>query len=440
MAAILPFLELRPEERAEAADVLDGIRGTFLGEDLDEQPKKPKPPKKDEDGSIVDVLAKPHTELSRLLWARSLVAKALNGRSFGVELDKGEVYVRISPPVPVDIVPWHKSGSKPLERFKLFSTNSKMQCPTFDLPAGAANLGGACPGALFAQSTVGENTFQSVAEGNPDSRPLIVPSNDAIKYVQKMTAQEPGDENKPIDLRKTVCTYCYATGGKYGEVVVQFSELARLAFIKAMMQKDKEGLKRLLTFTILKTLKYPTESADTRHGIRPVRLHSSGDFYSPGYAEMWVDVARRVQAVDPTVRIWAPTRTHVIKVWNEFWVGAGVPSNFIIRPSAYSVGDRAPFLDPRTGTTTTSPTGSSGTAVLLEEDSRARMNPDPSVIRADTGKPMLVGDGTKFNHQCGVYDLKKGNKQCPQAIAPDGKVGCRACWMRPDLAVNYVVH
>lgn len=439
MSAVLPFLESRPEERAEAADVLDGIRGTFLGDDLDEKPKKPKPPKKDEDGSIVDALAKPHTELSRLLWARSLVAKALDGRSFSVELDKGQVYVRISPPVPMDLVPWHKSGSKPLERFKLFSTNSKMQCPTFDLPAGAASLGGACPGAIFAQSTV--DSYESVSAGRRDSRPLVVTSSDAIAYVQKMTAQKPGDENKPIDLRKTVCTYCYATGGKYGEVVVQFSEVARLGFIRAMMdEKNRENLIKLLTFTIVKTLKYPTDPNDTRHGIKPVRLHSSGDFYTPEYARMWVKVAQRVQALDPTIRIWAPTRTHVMLGWDEVWREAGIPSNFIIRPSAYSLGDRAPFLDPETGTTTTSPTGSSGTSVLLEEDSASRMNPNPRIKRADTGKPMLVGDGTKFNHQCGVYDLKKGDKQCPQAIAPDGQVGCRACWVRPDLAVNYVVH
>lgn len=438
MSAILPFLELRPEEREEHKDVLDGIRGTFLGDDLDEKPKKPKPPKKDEDGTIVDTLAKSHTELSRLLWARSLVSKALDGRSFSVELDKGEVYVRISPPVPMDIVPWHKSGSKPLERFKLFSTNSKMQCPTFDLPAGAANLGGACPGAIFAQSTV--DAYDSVSAGNPDSRPLVVPNSAAVRYVQKMTAQQKGDENKPIDLRKTVCTYCYATGGKYGEVVVQFSEVARLGFIRAMMEKDQEGLIKLLTFTIVKTLKYPTDSHDTRHGIKPVRLHSSGDFYTPTYAQMWVKVAQRVQALDSTIRIWAPTRTHVMLGWDKVWREAGIPSNFIIRPSAYSLGDRAPFLDPKTGRTPDSPTGSAGTAVLLEEDSRGRMEPSPNIIRADTKQPLMVGDGTKFNHQCGVYDLKKGNKQCPQAIAPDGGIGCRACWVRPDLAVNYVVH
>ena len=235
---------------------------------------------------------------------------------------------------------------------------------------------------------------------------------------------------------------CYASGGKYGEAVVQFSEVARLALINAML-KTSELEERLVNLIVdaLETTKMAWNKADVaRHDIRPVRVHSSGDFYSQKYALMWLKVARRLHenaqrgdAGYKPIVLWAPTRTHVLPGWNKFWVeqrvlwekskGAeGIPPNFVIRPSAYSVGDPAPYIKRE------SPTGSKGTSVLFEGDTRERL------VRG------LKGDGTKFHWQCGVYALDKGSKTCLLSTAPDGEKGCRVCWKFPKLAVNYVAH
>jgi hypothetical protein len=251
-------------------------------------------------------------------------------------------------------------------------------------------------------------------------------------------AGEPAPDG--LNLLTTVCEYCYATGSKYAEAVVQFAEIARLAFVKTLMATPQgtETLTRLLVRTIEDTLVFNV--ADTaRHGIRPIRVHSSGDFFSPAYADMWLEVARRLHqnmknakaagiAYVP-VMLWAPTRTHVLKGFNAFWrerLSAGkIPPNFSIRPSAYSVGDPAPYIN------RPSPTGTKGTAVLFPDDAKQRMHKEG---RAE------FGDGKKFDFQCGVYALAKGNKTCLSSVAPDGKVGCRACWKRRDLAVSYVIH
>jgi hypothetical protein len=446
MAAVVPYLEVRPDERVTHTDVLNGLDAVMYGpryqkadagmssqqkraRDAGAPEKKVKPSDRDADGFEVDPLQKPHTELSRLLWARKLMIEAMATRTFTVEEDNGSVFVRVSPPIPVDLIPWHKSG-KPMERFSLFSTNSKMACPTFDLPAGHMTVGGACPGAAAAQSTAPSQTqanasrdFQKLVQmGRIDSRRLKVldPEETRVNWVRS---------ERQIDtpeLNIAVCTRCYATGGKYSEAVVQFSEVARFAFVARMLRSAPEKLQELLVYTIVNTLQFlDYDDPSRRFGIKPIRVHSSGDFFSVEYAEMWLSVARKVQALDPSVRFWAPTRTQVVPLWVDFWDRTKVPTNFSIRPSSYHVGDPAP--PPLHPTQDARPGNSKGTSVLF---------PDQSV----------AVEGRYYDHQCQVYALEKGNKTCAQAMSPtvalggDYKPGCRACWVHPELAVNYVIH
>jgi hypothetical protein len=305
-----------------------------------------------------------------------------------------------------------------------------MACPTFDLPAGHMSVGGACPGAAAAQSTVppgqranGAREFEKLARANRiDSRRLKVinAGEDSDYWVSK-------EERiyKP-ELNIAVCTRCYATGGKYSEVVVQFSEVGRAAFVRRMLDSAPEKLEELLVYTIVNTLEFLTpDDPSRRFGVKPIRVHSSGDFFSEDYATMWMNVARKVQMLDPSVRFWAPTRTQVIGAWVKYWDSIEVPTNFTIRPSAYHVGDPAPPpLHPTEGA---GPGNSKGTSVLFPSQSEAV-------------------NGVYYDHQCQVYALEKGNKTCREAESPskanggDGKAGCRACWIRPDLAVNYVIH
>ena len=436
MSAITPYAEqLRRERKSDelspvvlTADDLKGLNLGALPTDADGQP--------------LDPLAKPHTELTRLLWGRTLIAQALVGASFKLDIENAKVMVIAAPAVKREVVSWSWSAHE-LERFSLFSTNSKMNCPTFDLPSGIGQLGGSCPGAAFAQSTVPLALLETEGPGPRYGEVKMTEKlRKGLSYlvgeVQKDWAHLPKDERAApvINLNSTVCTRCYASGGKYGEAVVQFSEVARMALVQGMLAQGREAdLIDLLVRVIEDTLVWDKGDVK-RHGIRPIRVHSSGDFYSPKYAEMWLKVGWRLHqnALDAQragdksyapVVLWAPTRTHVLEAWNSFWKAAKIPPNFVIRPSAYSVGDPAPYIK------RPSPTGAKGTAVLFEDDTRSR-------IKMKNGAEF--GDGKKFDFQCGVYALDAGAKTCLGSTAPDGKKGCRACWKRPDLAVNYVVH
>lgn len=492
MAAVLPFLELRPEERTQSSDVLNGfnlddVNLEAYSEDTltdlagladagmptigrKKKPKKfvdpneipaahEKKATKDADGRPLDVLQKPHTELTRLLWARKLMIQALSTRTFTVEQDKGDVYVRVSPPVPEDIIPWHKSG-QPLERFSLFSTNSKMTCPTFDLPAGHMSLGGACPGAAAAQSTVDPmkgraaiRDFKTLSypwsdekSTPPAKRSPTVDSRFPILGQGGLLQSATLVDERKIDvpnLPSAVCTYCYATGGKYGEVVVQFSEVGRLAFVQRMLSSPahRKAFHEIMRYTIVNTLSFlDADDPSRRFGVKPIRVHSSGDFFNFEYADFWMELARDVQRYDPSIRFWAPTRTHVIQTWAQYWATTNIPTNFSIRPSAYHVGDPAPqrlHQDQPAG-----PGNAKGTSVLYPLQSLAT-GPRRQMNQGVVG---LEPERRYFDHQCQVYALEKGNKTCSQALSPspenggDGAPGCRACWTRPDLAVNYVVH
>lgn len=445
MSAITPFLEQRPPERGHQS-VLAGIRKGlsevtlqrgdlgFLG---DAAPKKPT---LDADGNVLDPLAKSHTELTRLQWARTLVAQALVGAKFhlGVKGADLVVYVEVANEfrdpdtggLRRDIIPWHHN-SRSMPTFKLFSENSKMRCPTFDLPAGTAQLGGSCPGATWAQSNVPEPLLKldggrTVVNAPPFLLDEVEADWQALAAHPKRRHDDLAPRLKAVNLKTAVCQHCYATGGKYGEVGVQFAEVAKFAFVQALVDRSPQLLEELLFRTIRDSLKWDEETT-RRHGVRPIRVHSSGDFYSTSYIDVWLKVAERLLA-DPStqdIRLWAPTRTHVVKGYALHWAKSRVPANFIIRPSAYSVGDPAPYVS------RPSPTGSKGTAVLFPDDAR------PRIVRKGQAE---FGDGSKFDYQCGVYALQKGNKTCLSAVAPDGKVGCRACWTRPDLAISYVLH
>jgi hypothetical protein len=377
-----------------------------------------------------------------MLWVRTLIAKSLVGAKFSLGVSEGQLAVEITPAVGRSAVPWHFSG-KEGTRFKLFSTNSKMKCPTFDLPAGVNELGGSCPGAVFAQSTVPGRTFAIDANSN------LIGANSARFLLDEVRAEwqaanrfatahglttntVPDDK---LHLNKAVCQRCYATGGKYSEAVVQFSEVARLAFVQALMADEtgQRTLHDLLVRTMEETLRWSAEDVE-RHKIRPVRIHSSGDFFSIKYAAVMLAVARTLHehqqgSKQPPIVLWAPTRTWALPGWNKFWrqaqASGHIPPNFIIRPSAYSVDDPAPY------THRPSPTNSKGTAVLWPDDARER------IVRKGKAE---FGDGSKFDYQCGVYALEKGSKTCLAAVGPDGKRGCRACWKNPELSVSYALH
>jgi len=222
---------------------------------------------------------------------------------------------------------------------------------------------------------------------------------------------------------------CYASSGKYGETSTQLGELVRFGWVQSLIKSNPEQLVETLFRTINET-QLEGESKE-RFPYRFIRVHSSGDFFSSTYAKVWLDVARLLEQAEqeakargdtsrPPVRLWAPTRSNFLPGMLSFWKreSATMPGNFAVRFSSYAIGDPAPYIH------RPSPTKCKGTSVLSEAET----------------KVLRKAPGEKFDWQCGVYDLGKGDKTCLAAKAPDGKVGCRACWLHPEFAVNYAQH
>jgi hypothetical protein len=408
MAAVLPFLETEqfhfPEELGLESSHPAGLGG--LGAAKKEKTRE-------------EMIAASNAELTRTLWVRAAVQQALKGRTFQLVREGDMIHMKVSGDIEKQLTPWMGLSSVPAIGYTLFSTNSKMRCPTFDLPAGAANVGGACPGALPAQTT-------SLAGREPEKAGDIVVRRGDKLVLRVMPEVE-------YELSRSVCSYCYAAGSGYQQASTQFAEIVRFsvaqaatanegvarAFVDAMVWQVprlpyRKYLERGEGETGPQTVARMGRRFQTRSGEpqQVVRVHSSGDFFSPQYAALWLEIARRVyQEHGDRYIFWAPTRTHVLPKFAAWWKQQSIPPNFTIRPSAYGLGDYAPEAVNLAG----------GTSVLVPEDAAA-------------------SKGEKYDHQCGVYDLRKGNKTCVDALGPDGERGCRACWVRPDLRVNYVAH
>lgn len=428
MAAILPFLETEqfhfPEEldtgNLQAAG-LSGLGAGVIPEGLRAGIEQQL------------MVAASNGEMTRLLWTRTLLQQALAKKTFQL-VRVGRFYkIRLSSAFDRETIPWARSASN-ARTFSLFSTNSKMRCPTFDLPAGSVTVGGACPSAGPAQTT-------SLGRGDKGSQILEKKGDRTVLKLYPDIG---------YNLASTVCSSCYATGGKYGEPSVQLRELVAFAVVQAAMRDP--GIRAALVEAIvwqIPNLPYDKWEAgkaklrdatgvdeDGDEDVKPegkaespqevlnrmseypdvIRIHSSGDFYDTKYAKMWLEIANRLYRTHgKSIILWAPTRTHVIPSWQKFWRENPPPPNFVIRPSGYHVGDPAP----------SAPNIASGTSVLTPDDAAQNV-------------------GVKFDHQCGVYDLAKGNKTCVDAKPPgwreDQPVGCRACWVRPELRINYVAH
>ena len=458
MAAVLPFLEAPPLE-AEIAEAGTSLAG--LGD------AKVKKVATDANGFPLPVLAKPHSELTNLMWTRAAILRELATRTMTIERtplphlhpQAAKYFIRLDRPLPNDVVPWWgiSQGRMP-EGTELYSDNSKMRCPTFDLPAGSSVMGGACPGAIAGQSVVPPSTREKSSQEVRD-------------YSHRYNLSTGRLESGHYNLGEAICEFCYAVGGKFVEASTQIKQLIVFGFVRRMVEQNPQALKQILFEATLGAESFFKAKNDptSRFNMLPVRVHSSGDFYTVKYAEIWLDVAWMLLANEKNggraVRLWAPTRTHVNEGFRRLWARAKVPKNFSIRPSAWHVGDVAPApiawlhdLEPQ-------PVGeyrADGPKVPLyvPGTNEPLMVQGTAVLRASVA-PQYAGKAYDF--QCGTYALDpKEGKSCalsssPVLIGPqpDGvpsvaeaeglpksapKDGCRACWIRPDLRVNYAFH
>ena len=361
--------------------------------------------------ACVPELAATHNGLTKMLWIRRSLEDILSSRSYYIAngstlghrgaRERTKLYFVLDPPVLQDDIPWMPGAREIVESVAMIGESGKMRCPTWDLPAGSMLTGGACPGATAGQSII----------------PLEV-----------RRKAEPAVGGR-VNISTTICQICYAEGGQYASPHVQLGELVRYWWCRQMMEGGRDNYVEWVE-TMVRAIEgeiFPAERPlDPRTGqpILPMRVHSSGDFFSPAYARGWIEVCNRL----PEAMFWAPTRTWAAPGWVEHWRKL-VPTirhgNLVIRPSAYHTGDPAPSAaqHPWPGDY---PLTAAGTTAIYKFD--------------DAGSEHGHSRDPRYDWQCQTYSILDDAHSCQNALSPDGQVGCRACWIRPDLRVNYTAH
>lgn len=128
----------------------------------------------------------------------------------------------------------------------------------------------------------------------------------------------------------SICGGCYALKGRYADPQTQHAQQVRFDWVRECL-KTPAG-----TQTFIDTMDW----AIRRTHYRYMRVHDSGDLFSPAYTRAWIEICRGLQQ---TVDFWFPTRS-----WRAPWVDvirelAALP-NVSVRPSALFFGDAPPRI------------------------------------------------------------------------------------------------
>ena len=403
MAAITNNIESRDADGFETSDIVvdSGPLGGFGGP-----------------AATTTSIAQSHTQLSKAQWFRAVLERELTSRKFELrKVKRGYAFI-VDPPFDKKTLPFSPFAVDDYCAFWLWNEdNSKMTCPSFSLPAGGLAVGGSCPGADAGQTNVPVERRQALLMQKPEGNYLRNPA--------------PGS-NEPVFVAEglTICGSCYAAGISsftYANNLVK--DTIRYFWLRQRLEEGKHDfLLHIFLDSIKTTLKFPAD----RHGIKPIRLHDSGDFFSYRYAELWIAIADDLADEMPDVIIWAPTRTWAQGRWQSFWAERlprlhslrrlGKP-NLVVRPSGYNFGDAAPG--------SLHPSNAKGSTSLFAEQA----------VKVPEWLRRQPGVDPRVDYDCQVYhhDATK-ETACVNAPAPDGRTGCRACWVHPELSINYTAH
>lgn len=370
------------------------------------------------DASAIDaaVLSQTHAALWNMTYLRSACAQILEGRTISVEFKGRNVWLVLDRPLPQEPA-WNPPTQDGLRRFKLLSWTTKMGTPSFSLPAGAPSMGGSCVGASGGQT--------------------LVPLTTRRKQMETVAAIT----GHAVSPARAICQHCYAEGGQYSTGQVQYAQLIRFAWVQ---QAVRDGTFAQVMSWAVKNADYrldgkgKVEDEDDngdkifvpargeRDGKKYFRIHDSGDFFSLDYVAAW----RAVADDNPDVTFWAPTRIWAVgqKVIDQVNAINAPLRNLILRPSAYQINaaQRISF----------GPGWAAGTTVFGEKRVPQDFNGD------------VIEPNPAFDWDCKAYQTDTDKVTCRDAKAPDGQVGCRACWKYGDrgglggrgLVVNYTLH
>ena len=370
-----------------------------LGGDAREEPRTP---------------AAMHRSLTRSHWIRSVLTQYLQSVKVQHFFDGNRLKLRIAASndidekgnafIPRHVVPWSQTKGR-LYWVEVFSyENSKMDCPSFDLPTGAAEVGGTCPGAREGQS--------------------IVPGRKGVLQ-----------DGTPVNLPKAICMACYGEEVPIAYTNNVLRQMLVQMWTVGMVNQHFDGFVEVMTkaLTSIPRSQFARKSRLPAPGqILPVRLHTVGDFFSPQYAAAWIEICNRVYETGSDghlFRFWAPTRTQAAwppALWPQL-LSKLRHKNLLVRGSAFHFDDPAPAP--------LAPGNSKGSTSLFVTD--AGREAQRTNFKAQGSEEKF------FDWRCPVYTaLESEKKTCSQSVNPDGKgtSHCRACWTRPDLSIDYPAH
>jgi hypothetical protein len=382
-----------------------------------------------------EIAQEAHAELLNVAWIRQALVEKMQGRKIWIQYDRdGEPSIAVDKPVGGPA--WNpSSGSRATT---ILGWTTKMGAPSFSLPAGAAAMGGACPGAAAGQSVVSAKSRKELAPG-------------VLKVLNEYRGNNPVVDQ--IKISRTVCEFCYAEGGQYATSGVQNAQLMRYAWAKRAVGRPghapgvHEFYSVMLDAIDHADFKLGDEPDHFKsEGMRFFRLHDSGDFFSISYFMEWKKitlyyhhkvggeglkfnpdgtVAEYGKGHPQPIWFWAPSRgwmTKLLEVIASENSTAKHGDNFAIRPSAYHINEHGPLF----------------TTDDRENDGWA------AASTVYDYKHKKEGHGRAFNWDCQAYAAEKGPSCRGAESNPKGPgkgaVGCRECWLNKKSAVNYTLH
>lgn len=292
-----------------------------------------------------------------------------------------------------------------------------------------------------------ERKAAKLAEGFAGLSDGAVPRYPTVMSVEATGVEEPvydllnvGEEHQ-FTANGVSVSNCYATGGNYSYANIAAGQILRYWWIRSLLQQP--GGDDEFARIVVESLKRRRFPAGEPGGLLPVRLHSSGDFYSPAYAAAWVKAANLAAKASPKIVFWAPTRTWAARGWTGAWpqILARLDTpNLVVRPSGYHIGDAAPealAVIQKPGWS--GPLAARGTTSMTrEQNERSRGGTEP---RADRDCPVYSLTGGKGEQKPGEDKLTCRTARNPLYGQPgQPEYGCRMCWTAPGLTVNYTTH
>lgn len=322
-----------------------------------------------------------------------------------------------------------------MSRVGVLAKTSKMGCYSMNQPAGPQRKWkGSCPASAFGFAMLHES--------------------------ERVQARIESRIDAPINPELSICNGCYALKGAYGNPSQQSQVEVRRQFFDVMLNLDPIGLVDILVFAIRvsqaksRMMRMRLEKRGLKRKLADVpnpaffRIHDAGDCYSSELFLTWIKVA---QAMPDTV-FWMPTRMWLIPSVLGPHLHL-VPPNFIVRPSAFHFGDAVPAV--------AGYAQGAGATFMSHELSAKDINAAREVVgelvripggkkiggkgficpaympehwggglRKVRGKPKLAGGGC--TRAQGI-----GTQQRPE---DKGGIGCRVCWLNPDVRVIYPEH